>query len=90
MAYFIDCCQRNKVPLLIVFQHLYQLKAHNRGRSSSLYYFAPHEDIESIISNKHSNLHLNRSKYIQLKCKLVDGFDFPIEWSSSSKDVCLT
>lgn len=34
VAYFIDCCQRIKVLLLVIFQHLYQLKGQNREDSS--------------------------------------------------------
>ncbi|KAH1039761.1 hypothetical protein J1N35_041504 [Gossypium stocksii] len=86
MAYFVDCSCRDEVPLFTVFQNLYQLKAQNRRSSSSFYYFTPRKDVKSIISSKCSNLCLNWGKYIRVKCKLVDGYDFPIEWSSPTHE----
>ncbi|KAH1098189.1 hypothetical protein J1N35_015110 [Gossypium stocksii] len=38
MVYFLDCCQCNEVPVLVVFQYLHQLKGCYLKNSSGLYY----------------------------------------------------
>ncbi|KAK5785638.1 hypothetical protein PVK06_040240 [Gossypium arboreum] len=87
MAYFIDCCRCDEMPLLAVFQRLYQLKAHNRRKSSGLYYFTLCKDVEFIIFNKCSNLRLNRSKYNQVKCTTRNTEDSLEESTSLSREI---
>ncbi|KAH1047549.1 hypothetical protein J1N35_038333 [Gossypium stocksii] len=57
---FAPRSRRDEVPLIVVFQNLYQLKAYNRECVVGLFYFTPREDVKIIVSNWCSNLRLSR------------------------------
>ncbi|PPD74077.1 hypothetical protein GOBAR_DD28994 [Gossypium barbadense] len=62
MAYFFDCRQRGEIPMLVVFQHLYQLKGRGLEDSMGFYYFSHCKKVQTIILNHCSNLHLKSRK----------------------------
>ncbi|PPD94369.1 hypothetical protein GOBAR_DD08616 [Gossypium barbadense] len=76
MVYFLDCSQRSEVPMLAVFQHLYQLKGRDLENSSG-FYFSPHKNVQTIIRNHCSNLRLTQGKYCS------EGFS-PNGWRPSN------
>lgn len=78
MSYFLDCFQRDEVPMFTVFQNLCRLKSSNEMETKRYYYFNQRSGIKRFLKNNTSSLRFEMKKYIKISSKFGDDSGFSI------------